>query len=40
VIGVDGGVDRLQVRRDGGELAARHVFQAVADQVDFMPTSA
>ena len=33
VIGVDRGVDRLEVPGDVGELAAGHVFQAVADEV-------
>jgi hypothetical protein len=32
-VGVDRGVDRFQVAGDAGELAAWHVFEAVANQV-------
>ena len=39
LVGVDGGVDRLEVAGDLLALAAGHVLQDVADQVHVMATS-
>jgi len=39
-VGIQGGVDRLQIAGDLLTLAAGDVFQAVADQMNLMPTSA